>query len=236
MVTRKNTSTGARNTGIGQGNKQKADSQDPLRRNYPAGSIMAEGGVTHDAVMLRVFPITLTGATKRHYPLSKTTKQLEEIRNFKQDGDETLYQAWEKWHDSSSSKNIDSSSNTEGVVAIVSELDSLGRDMKKLKENVHTIQVGCQTYGGAHLDKECPLNKEVTSIEELTKEFHAKAANEAPDSMVDQCKAVYANDEVAINNTSSKETNELHKVSFISNDDINMAHEENDVPSRVLPC
>ncbi|GKD50856.1 hypothetical protein Tco_1279832, partial [Tanacetum coccineum] len=58
-------------------------------------------------------------------PPSKTTKQLEEIRNFKQEGDETLYQAWEtmadhsqKWHDSSSSSNVDSSSNTKGITAI----------------------------------------------------------------------------------------------------------------------
>ncbi|GJU23127.1 hypothetical protein Tco_1156469 [Tanacetum coccineum] len=64
-------------------------------------------------------------------------------------------------------RNIVSSSNTEGITAIVNKLDSLGRDMKKLKENVHAIQVGCQLYGGAHLDKECPLNKEVKSVKEV---------------------------------------------------------------------
>ncbi|GKG22056.1 putative ribonuclease H-like domain-containing protein, partial [Tanacetum coccineum] len=32
-------------------------------------------------------------------PPSKTAKQLEEIRNFKQEGDETLYQAWERYND-----------------------------------------------------------------------------------------------------------------------------------------
>ncbi|GKF43947.1 hypothetical protein Tco_0130499, partial [Tanacetum coccineum] len=187
-------------------------------------------GVLHDAVMLRVFPITLTGAAKqwvdrlppgiidswdllkktfiqRYYPPSKTAKQLEEIRNFKQEGDETLYQAWErynnllykcpthdinshhkpipgmipaqalttiktmvdhsqKWHDKTSNRNIESSSNSEGIAAIVSKLDNPGRDIKKLKENMHAIQVGCQNYGGAHLDKGCPLNKEVKSIKE----------------------------------------------------------------------
>ncbi|GJZ53499.1 integrase, catalytic region, zinc finger, CCHC-type containing protein [Tanacetum coccineum] len=75
-------------------------------------------GLTHDAVMLRVFPITLTRATKRYCPPSKTAKPLEEIRNFKQEGDKTLYQAWER--------NIESSSNTEGIASIVSKLDSLG--------------------------------------------------------------------------------------------------------------
>ncbi|GJY22360.1 hypothetical protein Tco_0394926 [Tanacetum coccineum] len=150
--------------------------------------------VTHDEVMLRVFPITLTGAAKRWvdrlYPRtvnswdllkkafiqktctpSNTAKKLEEIRNFKQAGDEMLYQAWEryndllykflahdinshqktmanhsqKWHDGSSSRNINSSSNSEGIDSIVR----------------------CKTRRGAHLDKECPLNEEVKSMEEV---------------------------------------------------------------------
>ncbi|GKG24510.1 hypothetical protein Tco_0395138 [Tanacetum coccineum] len=39
--------------------------------------------------------------------------------------------------------------------------------MKKLKENMHAIQVGCQTCEGAHLDKECPLNEDVKIMEEV---------------------------------------------------------------------
>ncbi|GKC37531.1 hypothetical protein Tco_1049915, partial [Tanacetum coccineum] len=42
---------------------------------------------------------------------------------------------------------------------------NLDRDMKKLKENVHAIQVGCQNFGGAHFDKDCPHNEEVKSVE-----------------------------------------------------------------------
>ncbi|GKA85275.1 putative ribonuclease H-like domain-containing protein [Tanacetum coccineum] len=161
--------------------------------------------------MLRVFSITLTGAAKRwvdrlslgtidswdilkkafiqrYCPPSKTAKQLKNIRKFKQEGDETLYRAWEwyndllykcttheinshqkvnifysslstmnrqlldsqglipgitraqaltaiqtmadhsqKWHDGSSSRSINNNnSNTEGIAAIVSKLDSLG--------------------------------------------------------------------------------------------------------------
>nr|GEW77260.1 hypothetical protein [Tanacetum cinerariifolium] len=46
-------------------------------------------GVTHDAVMLRVFPITLIGAAKRWVDrLSPRTE-----------GDETLYQAWKRYND-----------------------------------------------------------------------------------------------------------------------------------------
>ncbi|GKA62762.1 hypothetical protein Tco_0762281 [Tanacetum coccineum] len=68
---------------------------------------------------------------------------------------QTMADHTQKWHNGSSTRNVSSSSNSEGITVIVSKLDSLGRDMKKLKEDVHAIQVGCQTCGGAHLDKEC---------------------------------------------------------------------------------
>ncbi|GJZ33824.1 hypothetical protein Tco_0579260 [Tanacetum coccineum] len=73
----------------------------------------------------------------------------------------------QKWHDRSSSRNIESSSNSEGIAAIVNKLENLGRDMKKLKENVYAIQVGCQICKGAHLYKDCPLNEEIKSVEEV---------------------------------------------------------------------
>nr|GFA97075.1 hypothetical protein [Tanacetum cinerariifolium] len=60
-----------------------------------------------------------------------------------------------------------SSGSSDGITAIANKLDSLRRDMKTLKENEHDIQVGCETCGGAHLDKECPLREDVKSIEEL---------------------------------------------------------------------
>ncbi|GKB98545.1 hypothetical protein Tco_0984682 [Tanacetum coccineum] len=181
------------------GNKND-DAHEHVERVLDIVSLFNIPGVSHDAVMLRVFPITLTGAAKRwvdrlppgtvdswdllkkafiqrYCPPSKSVKQLEEIRNFKQEGDETLYQTWEryndllykcpthdtnshqKWHDGTSSRNIEGSSNSEGIAAIINKLETLGRDMKKLKENVHAIQVGCQICEGAHLDKDCPLNR-----------------------------------------------------------------------------
>ncbi|GJZ78728.1 hypothetical protein Tco_0643565 [Tanacetum coccineum] len=63
--------------------------------------------------------------------------------------------------------NIGSSSSNDGLAALVNKLDNLGRDMKKLKESVHAIQVGCQIYEGPHLDKDCPLNEEVKQVEEV---------------------------------------------------------------------
>ncbi|GJV02191.1 hypothetical protein Tco_1335760 [Tanacetum coccineum] len=87
--------------------------------------------VTHDAVMLHVFPITLIRAAKR-----------------------------------STSRRVSNDSSV-GIATIINKLDSLGRDIKKLKENVHAIQVGCENCGGAHLNKEYPLNEEVKSVKKV---------------------------------------------------------------------
>ncbi|GKF18175.1 hypothetical protein Tco_0063093 [Tanacetum coccineum] len=73
----------------------------------------------------------------------------------------------QKWHDGTTSRNIGSSSSNDGLAALVNKLDRLGRDMKKLKESVHAIQVGCQICEGPHLDKDCPLNEEVKQVEEV---------------------------------------------------------------------
>ncbi|GJT31235.1 gag-pol polyprotein [Tanacetum coccineum] len=76
--------------------------------------------ITMDQLMLRVFPISLTGAASRwlrneltgsiktwedlktkflnkYCPRGQTAKKMEEINNFQQEPDETLYQAWERF-------------------------------------------------------------------------------------------------------------------------------------------
>ncbi|GKD66265.1 retrovirus-related pol polyprotein from transposon TNT 1-94, partial [Tanacetum coccineum] len=76
--------------------------------------------ITLDQLMLRVFPISLTRAVSRwlrneptgsiktwedlktkflnkYCPPCRTTKKIEEINNFQQEPDETLYQAWERF-------------------------------------------------------------------------------------------------------------------------------------------
>ncbi|GJR42695.1 hypothetical protein Tco_1310798 [Tanacetum coccineum] len=163
------------------GNKNE-DAHDHIDRVLRIVGLFNILGVSKDAVLLRVFPFTLTGAAKRwvvrlapgtidtwdllkkafiqrYCPPSMTAKKLEEIHNFKQVGDESLYQAWER--------NIESSSSNDGLAALVNKLDNLGRDMKKLKESVHAIQVGCQICKGPHLDKDCPLSEEVKKFEEV---------------------------------------------------------------------
>nr|GEW94064.1 hypothetical protein [Tanacetum cinerariifolium] len=204
------------------GNKND-DAYEHVERVLDIVSLFNISGVTHDAVMLRVFPITLIEAVKRYCPPSKTAKQLEEIHNFKKEGDETLYQALER-------RRVSNDSST-GITAIKNKLDNLGRDMKKLKDNMHAIQVGCDKCRGAYLNKECPLHEEVKSVEDvkygefgrplpnnnkngaryhvglpgyhtrimtqikqLEKDYKAKATNEVPNSSAGQCKAIFAND------------------------------------------
>ncbi|GJR87612.1 retrovirus-related pol polyprotein from transposon TNT 1-94 [Tanacetum coccineum] len=76
--------------------------------------------ITVDKLMLRVFPISLTRAAARwlrneptgsiktwedlktkflnkYCPPGRTAKKIEEINNFQQEPDETLYQAWERF-------------------------------------------------------------------------------------------------------------------------------------------
>ncbi|GJX25670.1 VIER F-box protein 2 [Tanacetum coccineum] len=78
--------------------------------------------ITIDQVMLRAFPMSLTRATSRwlrnkptslittledlktkflrkYCPPARTSKKMEEIKNFQQEPDENLYQAWERFKD-----------------------------------------------------------------------------------------------------------------------------------------
>ncbi|GKB79641.1 retrovirus-related pol polyprotein from transposon TNT 1-94 [Tanacetum coccineum] len=76
--------------------------------------------ITQDQIMLRAFPMSLTGAASRwlrnkpsgliktwedikenflskYCPPARIAKKMEEINNFQQEPDETLYQAWERF-------------------------------------------------------------------------------------------------------------------------------------------
>ncbi|GKD60436.1 ribonuclease H-like domain-containing protein, partial [Tanacetum coccineum] len=98
------------------------DAYEHVRTVLEIGDLFHFSGVTHDAIMLRVFLITLKGRALRWknrllvgtittWDLLKkefiwrychpfiTAKKLEEIRNFKQGRDETLYHAWERYND-----------------------------------------------------------------------------------------------------------------------------------------
>ncbi|GJT79628.1 hypothetical protein Tco_1053970 [Tanacetum coccineum] len=202
---------------------------------------------------------------------------------------QTMADHSQKWHDESNSRKV-SSGSSDDIAAIANKLDSLGRDMKKLKENVHDIQVGCETCGGAYLNKECPLCEDVKSIKEVKygkfgrsfpnnsgngdryrvgipgyytrvdnrppfsekmpnlKELMNKHLEESTQRRADmedwmkkhqestQYKAVFVDNEASRDETSYNGTNELHRVSFISDDNMQVFKKTNEWQSRVLPC
>ncbi|GJT68731.1 hypothetical protein Tco_1020211 [Tanacetum coccineum] len=135
------------------GNKDE-DAHDHIDRVLSIVSLFNILGVSKDAVMLRLFPFTLTGSAKRWMDrLAPGTINIWDL----------LKKAFIQ---RTTSRNIGSSSSKDGLAALVNKLDNLGRDMKKIKESVHEIKVGCQIYEGPHLDKDCPLNEEVKQVEE----------------------------------------------------------------------
>ncbi|GJW92257.1 hypothetical protein Tco_0169810, partial [Tanacetum coccineum] len=101
---------------------------------------------------------------------------------------QTMSDHSQKWHEGTLSRNISSSIDIDGLAAVISKLDDLGRDMKKLKKNVHAIQVVCQVYEGPHLENECPLNEEVKQVKTLAAEVETKVAQ------LEECKTIFAND------------------------------------------
>ncbi|GJS51734.1 hypothetical protein Tco_0625096 [Tanacetum coccineum] len=207
------------------GNKND-DAYEHVQRVLEIVSLFSIPGVTHDAIMLRVFPITLTGAAKRwidripsgtintwdllekafrqRYCLSsKTAKLLEEIHNIKQEGDETYYQAWERYSDLLYKCPTHDLNSQQKVNFFYKGLDTMTRQLldsqgpipgmtpARALESIQTMADHSQKWHdgsrrissgssdrittitskldslGNHLDKECPLNKEVKGVKEV---------------------------------------------------------------------
>ncbi|GKB48503.1 reverse transcriptase domain-containing protein [Tanacetum coccineum] len=222
--------------------------------------------VTHDAVMLHVFPITLTGAAKRW---------LEEIYNFKQGGDDTFYQAWERYndmlykcptHDLNSHQKVNIfykglDTMAEGECAcypsppgcythvdnrppfnekkpILGELmnkhlEESTRRREKMEDWMKKLQ---KSINLNTRNQNASLNNLETQIEQLAKDYQAKATNEVHNPSVCQCKAIFANNEAPTDETAPKGTNELHGVSFICGDIVRVPKVTKEGARGVLPC
>ncbi|GJW77644.1 mitochondrial proton/calcium exchanger protein-like protein isoform X1 [Tanacetum coccineum] len=55
---------------------------------------------------------------------------------------------------------------SDGLAAIQAQLNSLGREIKKVNEKVYAAQVGCEQCNGPHYTKDCPLKEEGKTLEE----------------------------------------------------------------------
>ncbi|GJS46693.1 copia protein [Tanacetum coccineum] len=95
--------------------------------------------------MLRVFPISLTGAASR-WLRNKPTGLIKTWEDLKTKGRST--------------------ETSDGLAAIQSQLNNLGREIKKVNEKVYVAQVGCEQCKGPHYTKDCPLKEEGKTLEE----------------------------------------------------------------------
>ncbi|GKB66548.1 hypothetical protein Tco_0927960, partial [Tanacetum coccineum] len=147
------------------------DAHEHVRRVLEIVDLFHFPGVTHDAVMLRVFPITLSGPalrwknristglittwkdiptrirldSKEFIPMMSPAQALKSIQ--------VMAGHSHNWYDEATTKESinDSSDNV---------------DTKKLKENIHSIQVSRKICEGAHPTNDCPLTKEDKAVEQ----------------------------------------------------------------------
>nr|GEW07453.1 reverse transcriptase domain-containing protein [Tanacetum cinerariifolium] len=166
--------------------------------------------VTNDALLLYLFPHSLTHhATiwfdrlprnsnttfkqmakmflRKYFPPSMVTKLKNEITNFRQCPDESLFEAWEcgtfmKRHPeecydiienitahhndwdtfvqrSESSSSITSSSDPE-IVALKAKMAKINKNLMKvfqINQQVKAVAHNCETYGGPHFYNDCPV-------------------------------------------------------------------------------
>ncbi|GKD62837.1 hypothetical protein Tco_1300346, partial [Tanacetum coccineum] len=71
----------------------------------------------------------------------------------------------QKWQNGTSSKTR-STKTSDGLAAIKAQLNSLGREIKKVNEKVYAAQVRCELCYGLHYTKDCPLKEEGKTLEE----------------------------------------------------------------------
>ncbi|GJU25413.1 hypothetical protein Tco_1164034 [Tanacetum coccineum] len=130
--------------------------------------------VTQDQVMLRAFPMFLTGAEVILFynGLDVPTRQ---ILNYKgtirtktaidtKIAIQELAEYSKKWHNETSSK-ARSTKTSDGLAAIQAQLNNLGREIKKVNKKVYTAQVGCELCKGPHYTKNFPLKEEWKTLE-----------------------------------------------------------------------
>ncbi|GJX05413.1 hypothetical protein Tco_0191329 [Tanacetum coccineum] len=173
------------------------DTHEHVQRVLEITDLFNIPGVTWDVVMLRVFPITLTGATRKWKNLLPAGCPQHDLNNHQK------VQIFYKGLEIPSSKMVDSqglipmmppaqalksiqimadysqnwyngattcqetSHNSNDIVAITKRVDRFERDMKKLRESIHAIHVDCKIYKEVHLTKECPLKEDGNVVEHV---------------------------------------------------------------------
>ncbi|GJR24962.1 hypothetical protein Tco_0973489 [Tanacetum coccineum] len=128
-----------------------------LPRNWKRSLISSKIWMKHCIVLGKDIPTRQMLDSQGPIPKMPPARALESIQDIADHSN--------KLHDGASIRQMSDSSD--GIVAITNKLDNLRCDVKKLKENVHVVQVGCEIYEGIHKTKECPLNDEEIIVEEV---------------------------------------------------------------------
>ncbi|GKA11538.1 retrotransposon protein [Tanacetum coccineum] len=142
---------------------EQEDANEHIEKGFEIVDLFHIPKVTQDQIMLRAFPVSLTGATSRwlrnqpscsittwevlknkflnkYCPPTHTAKKMEEINNFQQEPDESLFRAWERFKE-----------------LLMKCLQHYLTDMQ---------EVGCKLCKGPHYTKDCLLKEEGKSLEE----------------------------------------------------------------------
>ncbi|GKE65417.1 putative reverse transcriptase domain-containing protein, partial [Tanacetum coccineum] len=102
---------------------ENEDANEHIERVLEIVDLFTTLDVTQDQLMLRIFPITLTGVASRCAPDAK--KAIQEMVDYSQ-----------KWHDGTFTRSK-SSNTSDGLVAIQAQLKNLGMEIKKVNERVY---------------------------------------------------------------------------------------------------
>ncbi|GKB43098.1 hypothetical protein Tco_0888040 [Tanacetum coccineum] len=121
--------------------------------------------ITIDQVMLKGFPMSLTGAASRWLRNEPTggaipSKTAADAKIAIQE----MVEYSQKWNIRTSS--LRSTETSDGLAAIQVQLNNLGREVRKVNEKVYVTQVGCEQCKGPHYTKDCSLKDEGKTLEE----------------------------------------------------------------------
>nr|GEW53408.1 retrotransposon protein [Tanacetum cinerariifolium] len=130
--------------------------------------------VTQDQIMLRAFPVSLTGEVILFYNgLDVPTRQILDSKGAipsKTAADakiaiQEMVEYSQKWHNGTSSRT-QSTETSDGLAAIQAQLKNPGREIKKVNEKSYVTQVRCELCKGTHYTKDCPQKEEVNTLKE----------------------------------------------------------------------
>ncbi|GJS23793.1 hypothetical protein Tco_0452425 [Tanacetum coccineum] len=132
------------------------DANEHIERVLEIANLFTIPDVTQDQHMLRIFPISLTGAARCMLKMNvvDAKKAIQEMVDHSK-----------KWHNGTYTR-CRSSDTSDGLAAIQAQLNNLAREIKKVNEKVYAAQVRCELCNGPHYTKDCPLKEEGKTLEE----------------------------------------------------------------------